>query len=240
MGYRFRIDVVWDNLEFLLQGAVLTLVLSALAIVAGVVIGAVVASIRMSSFRLARMIAIAYIDILRAVPLLVQLYVLFFAFPRLGIFMDSFQAGIVALTLYSSAYLSEIIRAGLESVPTGQVLAGKSLGFSGWDTFRHIVLPQAVGRIRPPLGNQFIDTTLSSSLLAVIGSAELTQNATIVNSATFRPFEVYAVVAIIYYLLTRLLIEIFVRGGFWARQATAAARVPAATRAALRNRAERR
>ena len=209
--FRFRWDVIWDNLGFLLQGAILTLAISSIAILLGLMLGAVAAVMRSSNIRPLRIIATAYVEIIRATPLIVQLYIIFFVLPAIFIRLDSLQAGIVGLTIYSGAYLSEILRAGLESVTRGQKLAATALGLSSWQTFRYITLPQALARIMPPLSNQFIDTTLSSSVAAVIGMTELTLHGLLLDSRTFRPFESYAAVGVIYLLITIFLTFVFTR-----------------------------
>ena len=208
MGLVLNWNVVWDNFPTIWAAALVTIGISFVAIVAGLVLGAGVATVRMSHIRLLRFIVIAYVEVFRATPLLVQLYVIYFALARY-VKLDNMTSGLVGLTLYTTAYCSEILRAGLESVPAGQQLAGRSLGFTGWQIFRYVTLAQALKNIGPPLTNQFIDTTLSSSVVSVIGGVELTQTATILVAQTFHPFEIYAAVAGVYLVVTFLLANLF-------------------------------
>lgn len=205
--FRFNFNVVIDNLEYFLVGALISLGIGAAAVSAGLVIGTLGAVLKSSRWRGVRWTVSAYVELFRATPLLIQLYVVYFALPLVtGVFVDSMVAGLVGLALYSGAYLTEIIRAGVQSVPTGQRYAARALGFSEWQTFQHIVLPQATRAVMPPVGSQLIDSTLSTSLLAIIGGEELTQRATIVDAATLRPFEVYGFVGLVYLALTRVMV----------------------------------
>lgn len=205
MSYVPDLQVIWANLPFLLAGAATTLEISAGALAVGLVAAGAVALARGSANRAARLVALCFTEPFRATPLLIQLYIIAFGLPSLGLRLDPLQAGFVGLVLYNAAYCSEILRAGFGSVPSGQRLAAQSLGFSAWQAFRHVVLPQALRNVMPALGNQFIDTALSSSLLEIIGAPELTQHATSLAARTFRPIEVFAAAGAIYLVITMAL-----------------------------------
>jgi len=209
MGYTFDWNVVWDNLGLLISGAGTTLYLSAIAIAGALVLGIAVVPLRTAKLAPVRWLAGAYIETFRTVPLLVQLYIVYFALPELGIRLDSTQAGLVSLVLYSGAYCTEIFRAGIESIPNGQLLAGQSIGLSRWQIFSKIVLPQAARCVIAPLGNQFIETVIGSSIISVIGGVELLQQGTQLESRTYRPFEVFAAVAVIYLVVSQALVHLF-------------------------------
>jgi polar amino acid transport system permease protein len=152
-----------------------------------------------------------YVEIFRSTPSLVQLFFIFFGLPALGIRFDPFAAALLSLSLYTGAYLTEILRAGIEGVPAGQLFAAWSIGMSSWQTFRYVVAPQAVRNVMPPLASQIIDTTLTSSLAALIGLYEVTGRAIYTVSVTFRPFEIYLSLGLIYLLLTVALVLVFGR-----------------------------
>jgi cystine transport system permease protein len=204
-----RLSVVTDNIGFLLDGVVLTVLLSLSSIVLGLVIGGVGATLRRTSILPVRYIVIAYIEVFRSTPSLVQLYFIFFGLPSLGLRLDPLPASLLALSLYNGAYCTEILRAGIESIPAGQVLAARSIGLTELQAFRYIVLPQAVRAVMPPLASQVIDTTLTSSLASLVGLPEVTQQAVIVVSKTFRPFEIYLALGAIYLVLTVILVLLF-------------------------------
>jgi His/Glu/Gln/Arg/opine family amino acid ABC transporter permease subunit len=215
MGYRFDPYVIWNNLSLLAQGALMTLAISAISIMVGLLIGSICASIKMSKITVLNKAVTVYVEIFRATPFLVQVYFIFLALPQLSIRLNSLQAGLVGLSLYSGAYLTEILRAGFESVPQSQTMTAMSLGFNKWQSFRYVVFPQAVKNIMPPLGNQFIDTTLTSSVAAFVGVNELTQLGKVIDSKTFRPFEAYFAVGVIYLIITQLLLLLFSRLTKW-------------------------
>lgn len=207
MGYEFDFSIVLDNLEFFAGGILLTLGLAIGAVLGGALLGAVIAALRSAPIWPVRIVAQAYVEAVRAVPLLVQLYIVYFALPlATSLTIGSIEAGFIGLTLYTAAYMGEIIRAGLESVPTGQTLAARALGFSEVSVYRRVVLPQAIRNVLPALGNQVIDTTLGSSLASAIGVTELTQRATQVAAQSFRPFEAFLFVGVVYLLVSRLMV----------------------------------
>lgn len=199
-------SLIRDNLPFLLQGAGMTVKITALSLVAGVVLGMLVALARLSPLRWLSALAVAYIELIRGTPLLVQIFLIFFGLPQLlERPINEFAAGVIAFSINSSAYVAEIVRAGIQGVARGQSEASLSLGFSPTETLRYIVLPQAFTRTLPPLVNEAISLLKNSSLLSAISIVELTRSGQLVASRTFRPFEMYLAVSLLYLAMTLLL-----------------------------------
>lgn len=209
------LQVITNALPALLAGALITLQLAAVSIVIGLVLGSLIAIARLSTFKLIRWAARAYIDFFRGTPLLVQLFMVYFGFPailqQLGIdfTFDRFLAAVVALSLNCAAYIGEIVRAGIQSIDSGQTEAAQSLGLNPAKTMRHIIFPQALRRMLPPLGNEFITLLKDTSLVAVIGFEELFREGQLIVATNYRPFELYAAVALIYLALTLLSSQAF-------------------------------
>lgn len=204
----FRWNVVLENWPVFVEGARMTLFLSLLGIVFGTLIGMLVGLTRSQryqnpGFRLLRGVLTAYVELMRGTPFLVQLYLVYYGAPLiLGLDIPEWPAGIAAISLNSGAYVSEIFRAGIQSIDKGQTEAGRSLGLTWWQTMRHIILPQAVKRSLPPLGNEFITLIKESSIVSVIGIQELAFKGRIVSSSTYAPFESLFLVAIVYLIMT--------------------------------------
>ena len=204
MTYRFQFQVIWDNWPLLLQGVWLTLQLSVGAVVLGLLVGTVGALCRMSANSVLRSLATMYVEAIRNTPFLIQLLFIFFGISSLGPTLGNEQAALLALTINFGAYATEIIRAGIESVATGQIEAGKSLGLNRVQVFRLIVLRPAIANIYPALTGQIVLLMLLSSVVSQISAEELTFMGNFLRSRTFRDFEVFAAVAVIYVLLTLL------------------------------------
>ncbi|MBE9013687.1 ABC transporter substrate-binding protein/permease, partial [Pseudanabaenaceae cyanobacterium LEGE 13415] len=204
------LTVIQNALPALLAGAVITVQLAAISIVIGLVLGSLIGLARLSKNKIIRVLAGAYIDFFRGTPLLVQLFMIYFGIPaiikELGLefSFDRFVAAVVALSLNSAAYIAEVVRAGISSIEVGQTEAAQSLGLDSRQTLRHIIFPQAFRRMLPPLGNQFITLLKDTSLVAVIGFEELFRRGQLIVAANYRPFELYALVALIYLALTLL------------------------------------
>lgn len=200
----FRWDIVWTSFPYLLAGARTTLVLTTVSVSAGIVLGTVLALMRLSRFRALARFASAYIDIFRGTPLLAQILFVFYGLPQiLGFPLSSLAAGLLALSLNCGAYIAEIVRAGIQSVEKGQIEAAQSTGMTYSQTMRYIVLPQAFRRIIPPLGNEFIAMLKDSSLVSVIAMEELMRRGQLLGSRTFRYFEVLLAVTIMYLVMTK-------------------------------------
>ncbi|EEG76877.1 amino acid ABC transporter permease [Dethiobacter alkaliphilus] len=199
-------SVVWDNLPFILQGAVLTVQISAVAVLVGFLIGSVVGLVKLSSIRPLRFLATAYIEIIRGTPLLVQIVLIYFGLASLNIVsLDRFTAGVIALSINSGAYVGEIVRSGIQSIDKGQMEAARSLGMNYVRSMRFIILPQAFRRIIPPLVNEFIMLIKDSSLLFAIGFAELMQRGNAIRARTYKDFEVFIGIAAVYFVMTFIL-----------------------------------
>jgi len=201
----FKVSALPVLLPVLLQGALLTLEVSVLAIVIASLLGVVGAVMRLSKTPLLSAIGGAYVEIFRNTPLLVQIFFMFFGLARVGIRLSAFQAGLLALSLYTGAYNTEVFRAGLEAVPRGLHEAATALGLKPWQRFRFVVLPVAVRITLPALGNNFIALVKNSSLVSTIGIVELTFLARDLEAWTFRSFEIYALATIIYLVMVLFL-----------------------------------
>ena len=199
----FDLSLVTDSLPLLLQGALVTLEITALAVGLGLVFGLVAALAQLSKFTPLRLIAKVYVDFIRGTPLLVQIFIIYFALPVvIGHRIDPFFAAVAACSINSGAYVAEIFRAGIQSIDIGQMRAGLSLGMNWTMTMRYIILPQAFKRIIPPLGNEFIAMLKDSSLVSVIGFEELTRSGQLIIAETYGSLEIWSAVAIIYLVMT--------------------------------------
>jgi polar amino acid transport system permease protein len=202
MAYNFRFDAVYNNLPFLLEGIYLTLFISGVSLVLSMGLGLIVAVGRLSSSRALSLLSAAYLEVFRDTPVLVQLFWVYYVLPiLLGIRIDALTASILGLTLHSAAFLSEIYRAGIQTVPVGHIEAAKVLGLSRLDTFLRIVMPQAVRNVLPPLVNNLIDLIKLSSLSSVFAVGEITRKAGELSASTFRPLEIFSFVAILYFMI---------------------------------------
>ena len=200
--YQFRWDVVWNNLPFLLSGLQQTLLISAITLVLSVLLGMVIALADMSSVRPIRFLGYAFGEIVRNTPILVQLLWVYYVLPIVfDISIDAFSACIIGLTIYSSAFISEIYRAGIQSVPKGHREAARVLGMSTFDAFIRIVLPQALRATLPPLAANFVQLIKYSSLAAVISVSEVTRRGMELSSSTFRPMEIFTFIAVMYFII---------------------------------------
>ncbi|GHF95310.1 glutamine ABC transporter permease [Deinococcus piscis] len=199
-------QLIVDSLPFLLKGAVLTIQVTVIALVAGIVLGTLLALARLSPIKPLSWLATAYIELIRGTPLLVQIFLIYFGLPQVtGINLDPFPAGVLAFSLNSAAYVAEIMRSGIQGVPRGQTEASLSLGFSPRDTMRYIVLPQAFRRVLPPLVNESLNLLKNTSLLSSIALVELTRAGQIVAARSYKPFEMYLGIALVYLAMTMVL-----------------------------------
>jgi len=188
---------------YFLKGTEITIVLAFFAVLFGTILGLALTLLRRSNFKPISFIATAYIEFVRGTPLLVQIYIIYIGFPKLiGIDMPDMTVGAVALALNSAAYVSEIIRAGIDAVDKGQMEAARSLGMNHGLTMIYIIIPQAFKNILPALGNEFIAIIKDSSMVSVIGVAELMYNAGVVRGNTALGLEPVIVAAVIYFILT--------------------------------------
>ena len=196
-------ELMVQAMPLLLTGAVVTVKITALSVFLGILIGLFVGIARISTFKIVHLAAAVYVDFLRGTPLLVQIFLVYFALPVLtGQRIDPFVAAIAACSINSSAYVAEIFRAGIQSIDAGQMEAGRSLGMTWTQTMRYIIVPQAARRVIPPLGNEFIALLKDSSLVSVIGFEELTRRGQLIIARTYASLEIWICVAIIYLVMT--------------------------------------
>lgn len=196
---------------FFLNGTKITILLAFFTVLFGLVIGTGLSLMKLSKNMALKGLATAYIEFIRGTPLLVQLYIIYYGLPTLGVEFPSiafipssaeFIAGVVALSINSGAYVAEIIRAGIQAVDKGQMEAGRSLGMDFKTTMRYIIIPQAFKNVLPALGNEFIVIVKESAIVSIIGIQDLMYNTDTVRGNTFKPFEPLIVAAVIYFIVT--------------------------------------
>lgn len=205
---QFDVRVMWDNLPFLLSGAVTTLKASFFGMLVATLLGTFFGLIGTSGSRSLRVAQQTYAYVIRGVPLLVLLFVVYFALPIIGISFPALIAGVICLGLNSGAYVSEVVRSGIESIEKDQWEAATLDGASAWQTLWKIIFPQALRRITAPTTNELIALIKNSSLLAVIAVSELTRAAQIVASREFVPFEMYLTAGLVYLFMGSVLARI--------------------------------
>ena len=198
-------EVIVANWQLIASGVLLTLEIAIVALLIGTLLGVLVAVARISGPRPLAMLATGYVEVMRNTPVLVQLLLIFLGLAEFRLRIAAVPAVMIALGINNGAYLSEIIRGGLQSVHKGQLEAAAALGLGPSVTFREIVLPQALRAVYPSLGNQFIQTVLASSIGSVIGAPELTQQINFIDSRTFRTIELLAFLTLTYAALTLVL-----------------------------------
>ena len=182
----FDFGVVFQNWDAILQGILVTIALAFLAEIIGITLGLALSLLKIARSKVLSWPAQLYIDIFRGTPLLVQIIIIYYTTPLIGVRFNSlFFAGLVALALNSAAYVAEIFRAGIQSIDKGQMEAGRASGLNYGQTMRHIIVPQAFRRVIPPLTNEFVTLVKDTSLVSVIGLAELLREARVVQSQTF-------------------------------------------------------
>ena len=199
----FDFGLIERALPLLLMGAAVTVEITAVSVAVGFFIGLFVGIARISQIRVLRILAAIYADCIRGTPLLVQIFLIYFALPMAtGQQIEPFAAAVMACGINSGAYISEIFRAGIQSIDPGQMEAGRSLGLTWWQTMVYVILPQAVRNILPPLGNEFIAMLKDSSLVSVIGFEELTRRGQLIIAQTYGSFEIWLTVAALYLMMT--------------------------------------
>lgn len=199
---QFDLSALVRAIPALLYGASVTLRITVLSIAMGLVIGFVTGLARVWPNVVFRTISSLYIELIRGTPLLVQIFIVYFGLPALGLNLDPFIAGMIAMGINSGAYIGEIVRGGIESIAKGQMEAARSLGLTYWQAMRYVILPQTLVRILPALGNEFIALLKDSSLVSTIAIAELTRSGQIIITRTFKSFEIWSGVALFYFIMT--------------------------------------
>ena len=216
IGNSINIDFsrVWEWIPTFLDGTIVTIVLSLTTVFIGSFIGLFVVLMRMSDFKILNGIASLYTNIVRGTPVLLQLFLWLYGFPMIGLSLTGldflggtygsreFITAVVALGINSGAYVSEILRGGLEAVDKGQIEAGRALGLSQRETMFSVVIPQAIRTVLPGLGNEFITMIKESSIVSTVGVFDVMYTSNIVKSSTYSIFEPLIVVGVIYYILT--------------------------------------
>lgn len=184
------------------SGFKFTIYASLLALFFSLIIGTLMAILQLSHNRIIRSLAKAYVAFFRNIPLLIIVMFFYAVAPLYFYSFDGFQAGTIGLTIYTSAFIAETVRSGIQTVPKGQMEAGLSSGFSYSETLRYIVLPQAFKIVVPPLGNQFINLIKNSSILAMVAGLDLMYQGDLIASNTFNTFDTYIIVGLFYLILT--------------------------------------
>jgi len=195
------VSAIWRGLPYLLEGAGLTIVISATAMLLAVAVGLLVALVSQAGGRLGRALVRGYVEVFRNTPLLIQIFIVYFGLPQVGLRLSPFLSGLSALTLYAAAYNAEIFRAGLEAVPRGQHEAARSTGLTGLQAARSVIVPQAIRICLPALGNNLVSLVKNSSLVSTIGMVELMFVANDISFNNFRSFEIYGAAAALYVVL---------------------------------------
>ena len=206
MSYEFKFEAFWENRSFIFEGIIMTLTITVIALAIGLVVGLIAGLCKNSKNRLFSSPANFYIELFRNTPELVQLIWVYYCLPILfGLHLISFTACIIALGLNAGGYLAEVFRAGIQAVDKGQIEAARSLGLSHFQTMFKITLPQAIRTMLPPFVNQSIVLLKNSSLVSILGVADLTYRAQVVAMNTYRPIEIFTATAVLYFILCTVL-----------------------------------
>ena len=203
MSYEWHFDVVWESLPFLLEGLWVTVLIVVACMAISLILGLVLALARISSYAWLRLISAAYIDFFRGVPLLVLVFWAFFTVPiATGTPLPAIPTGIIAMSINLTAFVAEIYRAGIQSVTLGQRHAALSLGMTQRQALQRVILPQAVRHVVPPVASAWVSLFKDTALLSVIIVPELMYQARILAVQTYRPLEIYTVIALVYFVIT--------------------------------------
>jgi len=186
----------------LLEGTRITITVSAVAYLLSLVLGLLFGLGRIAPFWLVRWVAAAYVQFFRGTPLLLQLFFIYYIMPYAGVVLSPFTSGVMGLTINYSAYMAEVFRSGIQAIPPGQWAAAQSLGMSRSQLMRRIILPQAIRVVIPPLGNFLVSIFKDSALVSVITMRDLMFSGELLASATFKHFQIFALVALIYFVIS--------------------------------------
>jgi His/Glu/Gln/Arg/opine family amino acid ABC transporter permease subunit len=197
-------ELIWESLPALLQGAFLSLQITSIAAIFGLTLGSVLGLAETLPSRWIQVAVSAYVTLFRGTPMLLQILILYYVLPQFGLAIPAFWAASLAIGLNSAAYVSQILRSGISAVSKGQIEAAYTLGLSSFKTLRHIVFPQAFRTSIPALGNELITLVKDSSLASIIGVMELSKEASIIRSRTYDALSILLAVALIYLVLTSL------------------------------------
>lgn len=200
----FHPDPYWRILKFLPDGILVTFQVTIAAIILSLVIGLFTGLGRISKNRILNGIASLYVEVIRGIPLLVQLFYIYFALGRI-VNVPAMASAIIAMSVCYGAYMGEIFRAGIESIPKGQMEAARSLGMTSAQAMRHVILPQAIKTILPPIGNEFVALLKDSSLVSILAVSDLLRRGREFAAESFNYFETYTMVALVYLIITLFL-----------------------------------
>ncbi|MBM7624151.1 amino acid ABC transporter permease [Sporohalobacter salinus] len=190
-----------EAVPFLLKGSLMTVKITTIAVGMGIILGVILGLGRVSRNQIIAGFAKSYIEVFRGTPLLIQLFILYYGLPSLGINLTPYIAAVIGLGLNSGAYVGEIVRGGIESIDKGQMEAARSVGMSYTQSMRYIILPQAFKSIIPALGNEFIALLKDSSLVSVIAVKDLTRQGRLIISRTYQSFFIFLTVAAFYFIM---------------------------------------
>lgn len=202
MGLEFSIFI--DYGPRILVGFWLTIKIVILAITIGLPFGALLALARRSRLPLLRWAATAFVEIFRNTPFIIQVFLIYYVLPFYGLRLPAEQVGVLALAAFGSAYFAEVLRGGIEAMPAGQLESARAIGMTEMQAMRYVVLPQALGVILPPLTNQMLSLIKESAILSTITVQEMTMTALRIQGETFRPFEAFIMIALLYWLLNEV------------------------------------
>ncbi|WP_291327382.1 amino acid ABC transporter permease [Desulfovibrio sp. UCD-KL4C] len=203
MAFVFETSVFWDTFPMLMRGLKLTIEIAVGGLFCGFILGSIAGLMKLAQSIFTRKLAGVYVEAIRGTPMLVQAMFLYYGIPMaVGVRITPITAGIIIIAVNSGAYIAEIVRGAVQSIDPGQVEAGRSIGLTRSQTMLYVVWPQALKRMIPPLGNQFIISLKDTSLLMVIGVGELMRTGQEITSVNFRAFEVYLAVACVYLVMT--------------------------------------
>ncbi|KGR77056.1 amino acid ABC transporter permease [Ureibacillus sinduriensis] len=194
--------ILSENFDVFLEGFKNTLYVSFLALIGSFILGTILAIFRIAPIKPLNWIGTIYVEFIRNIPLLIILFFIFTGLPVFEIRLSGFVAGTLALMIYTAAFIAEAIRAGILSVPKGQMEAARSSGLTYTQAMVHVILPQAIKIVIPPLGNQFINLVKNSSVLTIVAAGELMYQGDLISSRTFVTFDVYIFVAVFYLIIT--------------------------------------
>ncbi len=202
MGLDFSIFI--DYGPRILLGFWLTIKIVVLAIAIGLPMGACLALARRSRLAVLRLAATAFIEVFRNTPFIIQVFLIYYVLPFYGLRLPAEQVGVLALAAFGSAYFAEVIRGGIEAMPAGQLESARAIGMTELQAMRYVVLPQALGVILPPLTNQMLSLIKESAILSTITVQEMTMTALRIQGETFRPFEAFIMIALLYWMLNEV------------------------------------
>ncbi|MCQ4086196.1 amino acid ABC transporter permease [Saccharibacillus sp. JS10] len=195
-------SILTEHFPDYMAGFLNTIKASVFALIGSFILGTIIAVMRISKYRVLRAVGAVYVEFIRNIPILIVVLFFFLGLPSLGVRLDGFTAGTLGLTVYTAAFIAEAIRAGIQSVPQGQSEAARSSGMSYMQTMQHVILPQAIKLVIPPLSNQFINLIKNSSVLTIVAGLDLMYFADIISSDTYVTFSTYIFAAAFYLVLT--------------------------------------